>query len=43
MKKTAIVTGGGKGIGRVLAERLAGLGYNVVVTARNEAEINAVA
>ena len=43
MKKTAIVTGGGKGIGRVLAERLAGLGYNVVVAARNSDEIEAVA
>ncbi len=42
-KKTAIITGAGKGIGKVLALRLAALGFNVVVTARNEAEILSVA
>ena len=42
-KETAVVTGGGKGIGRELALRLATLGYNVVLAARNEGEIEAVA
>jgi len=42
--KTAIVTGGGRGIGRAMALGLAAAGANVVVTAaRNPAEIEGVA
>ncbi len=41
--KTAIVTGGGKGIGRVIALGLAKAGANVVVCSRTKAEIDAVA
>ncbi|MFA6816593.1 MAG: SDR family oxidoreductase [Lentisphaeria bacterium] len=43
LHKTAIVTGAGKGIGKELALRLASIGYNVVLAARNKAEISAVA
>ncbi|MEO7327609.1 MAG: SDR family NAD(P)-dependent oxidoreductase [Minicystis sp.] len=41
--KTALVTGGGRGIGRAIAERLASLGARVIVTGRTSAEIDAVA
>ncbi len=42
--KTAIVTGGGRGLGRAMALGLARAGANVLVTAaRNRAEIDAVA
>jgi NAD(P)-dependent dehydrogenase (short-subunit alcohol dehydrogenase family) len=41
--KVAIVTGGGKGIGKAIALALAGAGAKVVVASRTEAEIEAVA
>ncbi len=40
--KVAIVTGGGKGIGREIALGLAGSGAKVVVSARTQSEIEAV-
>ena len=36
MQKTAIVTGGRKGIGRAIADALAERGYRVIVTGRGE-------
>ena len=41
--RTAIITGGSKGIGRGVAETLAQAGWNVTITARNEQEVTAVA
>ena len=41
-KKTAIVTGGGRGIGRETAITLAKRGVNVVVCSRTENDINSV-
>ena len=41
--KTAIVTGGGRGIGRAIALALAKEGVNVTVSARTQSEIEAVA
>jgi 3-oxoacyl-[acyl-carrier protein] reductase len=40
--RTALVTGGGRGIGRAIAIGLAGLGAAVVVTSRTKLEIDAV-
>jgi 3-oxoacyl-[acyl-carrier protein] reductase len=39
--RSAIVTGGSKGIGRGIAETFAAAGINVMVTARNEADLDA--
>ena len=41
--KTAIVTGSGRGIGRVIALGLAEAGANVVLCSRSQAELDAVA
>jgi len=41
--RTAVVTGGGRGIGANVARRLAGQGASVIVTARTGAEIESVA
>jgi NAD(P)-dependent dehydrogenase (short-subunit alcohol dehydrogenase family) len=41
--QVAIITGGSRGLGRALADWLAGAGAAVVLTARNEAQVNAAA
>lgn len=41
--KTAIVTGGSKGIGRAIAEAFVKEGINVLISARNEKEVEAAA
>jgi NAD(P)-dependent dehydrogenase (short-subunit alcohol dehydrogenase family) len=43
MNQVALVTGGSRGIGRGIAERLAGAGYSVVITSRHPADEQAQA
>jgi len=41
--KTALITGGSKGIGLGIAEAMVAQGMNVIITSRNETEVEAVA
>lgn len=41
--KTALITGGGRGIGKAIAERLAREGARIIVTGRTETDLQAVA
>jgi len=41
--RAALVTGGTKGIGRAIAQELALVGFNVVITARTDTDLEAVA
>ena len=43
MAKTAVITGSSSGIGKASAIELSKAGWNVVLTARREAELNEVA
>ena len=43
MKRTALITGASKGLGRVIATYLARSGYDLVLTARGRRELQAVA
>ena len=43
MKGVALVTGAGRGLGRILATFLAGQGHNIVITARTTTELHDVA
>lgn len=43
MTKTAWVTGAGKGIGEAIARAIAAAGYNVIVSARTQSDIDRVA
>ncbi|MEP6616801.1 MAG: SDR family oxidoreductase [Ginsengibacter sp.] len=40
--KTAVITGASKGMGKTLAKKFYGAGYNLLVCARNETDLNAL-
>src|SRR5687767_14821076 len=42
MSKLIVVTGGTKGIGRAIAEKFAEHGFNVVVSARNQSDLDSM-
>ena len=42
MKKTIVITGGTKGIGRAIAEKFASQGYNVAVCARSKSDLTSM-
>jgi short-subunit dehydrogenase len=42
MEKIALVTGSTNNIGKAIAEVLAGKGYHVIITSRNEGQAQAV-
>ena len=41
--KTAVITGGSKGLGKAMADGLASAGANLMLVSRNQAEANATA
>ncbi len=43
MKHVALVTGSGRGLGRIIATFLAGQSYDIVITARTDMELHDVA
>ncbi|MES1211184.1 MAG: SDR family NAD(P)-dependent oxidoreductase, partial [Acidobacteriota bacterium] len=43
MQRTALITGGSRGLGRTVAEFLAAQKYDLVITARGEAELEKTA
>ena len=43
MNRTALITGGSRGLGRTVADFLAAQGFDLIITARNEHELDATA
>src|SRR5260370_38078654 len=43
LKDVALITGAGRGLGKVLATLLAGQGYEIMITSRTEEELKDVA